>query len=391
MMNIAGRKPVVPLGEVLNFRNDIVHPRDMPHGRVTFVGLEHVEPHTGMRIGAEEIELSEMTGRRARFQEGDIVYGYLRPYLNKVWVAEFDGLCSVDQYVFSVRNGIDRNYVAHFLRSIEFLRTAPVDTAPGQLPRIRSGEISKTPIPLPQLPEQRRIAAILDKADALRRKRNRVIELLDNLTQSIFQEMFGDTQGLPTRPLGKALSRPLRNGLSPAKSGSIKARVLTLSAITGKVFRAEAAKEADFAIEPPSSQRIMEGEFLICRGNGNKALVGIGVMAPFSMPATAFPDTIIAGRVDDHCFDSRYFEHVWNSPIVRRQIEQSARTTNGTFKINQQVLERIEIPLPDRRQQTEFGQRVLSISSQRVRYQGQLQRQQHLFSSLQHRAFSGQL
>ena len=47
-------------------------------------------------------------------------------------------------------------------------------------------------MPLPPLDEQRRIAAILDKADALRRKRKRALELLDGLTQSIFLEMFGE-------------------------------------------------------------------------------------------------------------------------------------------------------------------------------------------------------
>ena len=136
-----------PLGEVLVFRNDIIHPKDKPTGSATFVGLEHVERDTGVRIGAEHINLHEMTGRRARFCAGDIVYGYLRPYLNKVWIAEFDGICSVDQYVFTVRPGVDRNYVARFLRSANFLKTAPINSTPGQLPRIRSGEISATPIP----------------------------------------------------------------------------------------------------------------------------------------------------------------------------------------------------------------------------------------------------
>jgi len=138
----------VTLGDVIEFRNEIVHPSSGPKGIATFVGLEHIERDIGIRIGSETIVLEEMTGRKARFYAGDIVYGYLRPYLNKVWVAEFDGLCSVDQYVLKVRPSADRNYIVHYLRSATFLETAPVSITPGQLPRIRSGELSGTAIPL---------------------------------------------------------------------------------------------------------------------------------------------------------------------------------------------------------------------------------------------------
>jgi type I restriction enzyme, S subunit len=152
------------LGEVLNWRNEIIHPKDFPSGKTVFVGLEHIESHTGRKIGEEPIDLAKLTGRKARFYPGDLVYGYLRPYLNKLWVADRDGCCSVDQYVFSVREDrADRDYVAFFMRSPVYLKTAPINASPGQLPRIRVEEVSAVPIPLPSLPEQRRIAGILRK------------------------------------------------------------------------------------------------------------------------------------------------------------------------------------------------------------------------------------
>lgn len=282
----------------------------------------------------------------------------------------------------------DSSFLVHALR-----RFSPTSLIKDQAyPSIRLGDIERMDVMAPSsLDERVRIAAILDKADALRRKRQRAIDLLDSLTQSIFLEMFGDGRNVPSRRLGQVLSRPLRNGVSPAKSGTVNARVLTLAAITGKVFKADAVKEAGFAADPPPSQRVTEGELLICRGNGNKSLVGVGVIAPSSMPDTAFPDTIIAGRVDGRWFDLHFFEHVWNSPVIRQQIEQSARTTNGTFKVNQQVLERVKVPHPDRALQTVFGKRVSAIGLQRALSYRQLAHQQHLFASLQHRAFSGQL
>lgn len=74
--------PHVPLSRIMRLRNEIVHPRDAPSGQATFVGLEHVEPGTGRRTGARPIRLEDITGRKAQFARGDILYGYLRPYLN---------------------------------------------------------------------------------------------------------------------------------------------------------------------------------------------------------------------------------------------------------------------------------------------------------------------
>lgn len=149
-----------PLRKVLILRKDIVHPRDNPEGPSLFVGLEHIESNTGRRLGSVKVEMSELTGRKPRFFKDDIVYGYLRPYLNKVWIAEFNGLCSVDQYSYSVASQIaNTSYVAWFMRSPSFIENSPVGKTPGWLPRIRTEEVACVEVPLPPLVEQQRIAA----------------------------------------------------------------------------------------------------------------------------------------------------------------------------------------------------------------------------------------
>lgn len=169
--------PVHRLGEVLRPRKEVVHPRDEPKGSATFVGLEHVESHTGRQLGAMHLEMSGLTGRKPRFRKGDLVYGYLRPYLNKVWIAAFDGLCSVDQYVFEVdRNRADTEFVAWFVRSPVYLERAPIDTTPGQLPRIRTEEVADVKIPLPALVEQRRVASVLAREMLVARQLRTALE-----------------------------------------------------------------------------------------------------------------------------------------------------------------------------------------------------------------------
>jgi type I restriction enzyme S subunit len=152
------------LGNVLQLRKEVVHPRDNPRGLATFVGLEHIESLTGVRTGSIDVEMSQLSGRKPRFYKGDIVYGYLRPYLNKVWIADFDGLCSVDQYVYSVKTDTaETKFVAWFMRSSVYLKRAPINKTPGQLPRIRTDEVASVEINLPSLEEQQPIAANLTK------------------------------------------------------------------------------------------------------------------------------------------------------------------------------------------------------------------------------------
>jgi type I restriction enzyme, S subunit len=137
-----GRVKVIDLAD---FVSDTVHPGDDPEAAESFVGLQHIESHTGRRLGSGEV--GSMTGRKFRFGPGDVVYGYLRPYLNKVWVADRHGLCSVDQYVLRPRPGVNSDLLAHCLRGRETLRQAIDLTHNLQLPRLRSGLLASLELP----------------------------------------------------------------------------------------------------------------------------------------------------------------------------------------------------------------------------------------------------
>jgi len=189
------------LGQVLRRHHEIIHPGDRTEGAARFVGLEHIEPHTGRRIGEGHIELATMTGRKPTFRIGQIVYGYLRPYLNKVWIAEFDGCSSVDQFAFAVNADLaDTMFVAAFMRSELFLERAKGATTPGQLPRISIEEIEAVTIELPRtLAEQRHIASEvaqqLSIAASLHVRCREQLAAVEALPASILRAAFGS----PTR------------------------------------------------------------------------------------------------------------------------------------------------------------------------------------------------
>lgn len=134
-----------PVGDLVENVADVVRPGDDPGAADVFVGLQHIEPHTGRRLGQDAVGGGK--GRKFRFAPGDIVYGYLRPYLNKVWVADTHGLCSVDQYVLRPREGVRPHLLAASLRSAAVLESAKELTHSLQLPRLRLGLLSSIDVP----------------------------------------------------------------------------------------------------------------------------------------------------------------------------------------------------------------------------------------------------
>ncbi len=181
-----------PVGELVEFVNDLVRPGEPTEPAEAFVGLQHIESHTGRRIGS--VPLGGEKGRKFRFQPGDVVYGYLRPYLNKVWVADMHGLCSVDQYVLRPTNGVPASYLAHALRSRATLDQAIELTHSLQLPRLRSGLLANLEIPVVASEQVRAVTDDLDhaletivEARALRLRQETVVK---GLRESVLNRAF---------------------------------------------------------------------------------------------------------------------------------------------------------------------------------------------------------
>lgn len=153
-----------PLKELFSFRQELIRPKNSLRENLRFVGLQHVEPHTGRKIGEDWIPANELTGRKFRFSPGNIVYGYLRPYLNKVWIADCEGICSVDQYVLVPDSSqVRTEYLAYAMRSPLFLKQSELLTGVLMLPRLRTGLLEQIQTPLPSLADQDAIIEHLRK------------------------------------------------------------------------------------------------------------------------------------------------------------------------------------------------------------------------------------
>lgn len=247
-------------------------------------------------------------------------------------------------------------------------------------------------IPFPPLSEQRRIIEILDQADRLRRLRAEADTRTDCILPALFIKMFGDPatnpMGWDTKPFGEILTEPPRNGLSPSSAGTLHAKVLTLSAITGTKYDETAVKDAHFERPSSGNKGVDCRDFLVCRGNGNLGLMGRARFPHRTLSDTLFPDTIIAARVNPKQVDRSYLEVLWHTKWVRLQIESRSTTTSGIHKINQATLGSLPVRLPPLPLQIQFG----SLCS-RLRRSAQARRTDvldRLFGSLSHRAFLGE-
>ena len=195
----------VPLSDVAVIERDIVDSTAIGSGTL-YVGLENIESG-GRFVGVRPVDAGELASSKFAFTRHHLLYGKLRPYLAKIARPEFDGICSTD--ILPLRPGpdLDRGYLAWLLLTPEMVAYASSRATGANLPRLSPSALAEFKIPLPHLPEQRRIAEILDKADALRAKRRAALAQLDTLTRSVFFDMFGDPA---TNPKGWPFGRDWR-------------------------------------------------------------------------------------------------------------------------------------------------------------------------------------
>jgi type I restriction enzyme S subunit len=252
-------------------------------------------------------------------------------------------------------------------------------------------------IPLPPIDEQRRIAAILDKADALRRKRKRALELLDSLTQPVFLEMFGD-------PVGSAEYKPeamggailaIESGWSPTcldRAAMVgEAGVLKLSAVTTSEYAWKENKALPTGLRPKANTEVVAGDILFCRKN-TRELVGSSVYVWNTRPHLYMSDLIFRLVPETSRINPIFLQAQISLPSQRRKISEMSGGAAGSMpNVSKAKLRDLQIIIPRLETQMEFARIVQSYRASWAHHAQSLKYSDFLFSSLQSRAFSGQL
>lgn len=154
----------VRLGEVCQQCRESI--KSGERGDLSYVGLESIESNSGQFVkGALSKTPETPQANSFRFGPEHILYGKLRPYLNKVALPDFEGKCSTEIIPLLPSAEADRAYLAFFLRSQQVVDQISARTAGARMPRADMDFVLSLPVPLPPLPEQHRIVDLLSRAE----------------------------------------------------------------------------------------------------------------------------------------------------------------------------------------------------------------------------------
>ncbi|WP_167510527.1 restriction endonuclease subunit S [Paenarthrobacter nitroguajacolicus] len=254
---------------------------------------------------------------------------------------------------------------------------------------VSKATVSRIELPLPSLAEQRRIAAILDKADELRGKRRQAIAHLNTLTQSIFHSMFGTTTW-PTKNLGDLAM--FRYG-SSNKSAGAGEECLRIPNVVGGQIDWSNLKLVPVTNDELDRLRLLDNDLLFVRSNGNPDYVGrAAVFSSRDESNVIYASYLIRARFHDFNALSPRFAHAYlESTSGRDQLRSGAKTSAGQYNINTQALGALKIPVPPLELQQTFANRVAAVERLKETHRKHLAELDALFASLQSRAFKGEL
>lgn len=299
---------------------------------------------------------------------------------------------------FTPNEKVDTDYLYYFLK-----HSKPVFVnagSGGAQPNISAGYLKNYEIPLPPLAEQKRIAAILDKADAIRSKRQQAIQLADDFLKAVFLDMFGDPL---TNPKGWEFN-PIKLGLKAITSGwsangdnrsceENELGVLKISAVTTGKFIASENKAVVISNVPTGKKLVFpkKGDMLFSRAN-TRELVAASCIVQQDSPNTFLPDKLWLIKTDECFLLPEFLNYLLKNPGFKDKLTSQATGTSGSMlNISMSKFEQTECPYPPIELQRKFKEFFWKLDETLVNLNKSDVALVENFSSLSQLAFSGQL
>lgn len=332
----------VVLGDVASASKEKVDPTDGTVHR--YVAGEHMDSND-LKLNrwgdVGDMDLGPAFHRR--FRPGQVLYGSRRTYLRKVAVAEFDGVCANTTFVVEPRNrnALLPEFLPFIMSSEPFHAFAIAESKGSVNPYVNWSDIARYEFLLPGPDEQKRIADLLwaiERQDQTLARMGASVVAARTLSLELALE-DGEQQGWPEEPVPDLVVDGPRNGKSaPATDDDSAVPTLSISAVReGQIRGGSSVKYMDVPAESVKSFVLERDDFLVVRGNGNKQLTGLGGLVSDGLPdGCVYPDLLIRLRFDRQRVLPAFAAAQWNARARHHRLLQSAKSTNGIWKINGQ-------------------------------------------------------
>lgn len=383
---------MVRLGDVCQQARESVKPGERPELR--YIGLESIESGSGVFAVGELSKTPEVPMANSfRFGPEHVLYGKLRPYLNKVALPNFEGKCSTEIIPLLPKAGVERSYLAYFLRSGKVVELISARTAGARMPRADMDFIFSLPIPLPPLPEQRRIVDLLSRAEGIVRLRREAEKKAAELIPALFLDMFGDPatnlRGWAVESLdsvAQIISGATKGRrLDPAESvelpymrvANVKDGFLDLAEVkTIAVKRTEVEK-----------YRLQPGDLMLTEG-GDPDKLGRGALWTGAIETCLHQNHIFKVRADRTRLLPEYLCELVGSYFGKAYFLRVSKKTTGIASINRTQLGAFPVVIPPAERQLEFAERIGCVRSIQVQQSAATVNAQSTFDALLAQAFS---
>ncbi|MCX2782242.1 restriction endonuclease subunit S [Microbulbifer thermotolerans] len=316
------------------------------------ITLDHIESNYGRLIKRNYAPVSQAGNSTHWFTSKHVLYSKLRPYLNKVYLPEEMGICTTELVpMLPDEKVVDRRYLAYYLRSKTFVDWVSSQTAGAKMPRVSMKVFWEHKIPLPPLAEQKRIAAILDKADAIRRKRQQAIQLADEFLRAVFLDMFGDPV---TNPKGWDIEKienlcEVQGGIQVSKKREnlpLSAPYLRVANVLRNRLDLSEIKNIKLTSSEYERVKLKKDDVLIVEGHGNPSEIGRSAICTKRVDGMVHQNHLIRVRVNNKRIRPLFINDYINSSGGRVQMMKASNTTSGLNTISTGIVRDTEIAVP---------------------------------------------
>lgn len=317
-----------------------------------YLGLEQIEAHTGRII---EYETSGVEGKSTTFafDTSHVLYGKLRPYLNKVAVPERSGRCSTE-IIPLLPQGVDREFLAFLLRTEPVVSAAMSEKTGSRMPRADMDVLLDTEVTIPDSESRRRkivtqLKAQLAAVEEARQGAQILVKEVEHLRRCFRSQVMVELETASRVPLSNLLL-----GIEAGKSIQTSERlatenelaVLKVSSVSWGEFRPHEAKAVGPRYMPHERHRVRRDDLLISRAN-TLELVGAAVRVDRDYPNRLLSDKTLRLLLDETKICPDYLVQILRMPEARAHIQRNATGTSDSMRnISQGTLRATPIPLP---------------------------------------------